>query len=44
MRKFVSLLLAFGLVLSVAGSALANCGADHAGSSTPPTERPQPQT
>jgi hypothetical protein len=44
MRKIVTLLLAIGLLLGAAGSALANCGADHANTTAPPTERPQSQT
>ncbi len=44
MRKIVTLLLAFGLLLGVAGSAFANCGADHADTPAPSTERPQTQT
>jgi hypothetical protein len=43
MRRLAALLLAFGLVMSVAGSALANCGADHADTAKP-TSQPQPQT
>jgi hypothetical protein len=43
MRKLMALLLAFGLLAGVAGTALANCGADHAGSSTPAPEQPKPQ-
>jgi hypothetical protein len=38
------MLLALGLLLGVAGSALANCGADHADTQTPPTQKPLPQT
>jgi len=44
MRKIVTLLLAFGLLLGVAGSAFANCGADHADTPAPSTEKPQTQT
>jgi hypothetical protein len=44
MRKFVTLVIAFGLLLGVAGTALANCGADHANTPAPSSERPQTQT
>jgi hypothetical protein len=44
MRKIVTLLLAFGLLLGVAGTALANCGATHADTPVPSTERPPSQT
>jgi len=40
----LTLVLAVGLLMGVAGSALANCGVDHANTGTPPTERPKPQT
>jgi hypothetical protein len=43
MRKLSALLLAFGLMLGVAGSALANCGAEHTDTAKP-TSQPQPQT
>jgi hypothetical protein len=43
MRQLAALLLAFGLIVGVAGSALANCGADHADTAKP-TSQPQPQT
>ena len=43
MRRLAALLLAFDLVLGVAGSALAQCGADHADTAKP-TSQPQPQT
>ena len=43
MRRLAALLLAFGLVLGVAGSALAQCGADHADTAKP-TSQSQPQT
>jgi len=44
MRKLITLLLAFGLIVGVGSSALANCGADHPNTATPSSERPQPQT
>ncbi len=44
MRKLFTLVLALGLLLGVAGTALANCGVDHANTGTPSSERPQPQT
>lgn len=44
MRKLVSLLLAFGLLLGVAGSALADCSPDHPTTTTPSPERPPVQT
>ena len=43
MRRLAALLLALGLVLGVAGSALANCGVEHADTAKP-TSQPQPQT
>jgi hypothetical protein len=43
MRRIVTLFLALGLVLGVAGGAMAECGASHA-DSTKPTSQPQPQT
>jgi hypothetical protein len=44
MRKLVTLVLAVGLLLGIAGNALANCGVDHANTPTPSSERPKPQT
>jgi hypothetical protein len=43
MRRLTAWLLAFGLVVGVAGSALANCGVEHADTAKP-TSQPQPQT
>jgi len=44
MRKVLTLVLAVGLLMGVAGSAFANCGVDHANTGTPSSERPKPQT
>ena len=44
MRKLFTLVLALGLLVGVAGSALANCGADHANTDKPSSEQPRPQT
>jgi hypothetical protein len=44
MRMLFSLLLAIGLVVGVAGNSFANCGADHANTPTPSSEKPQSQT
>ena len=43
MRRLVTLILALGLVLGVAGSALAECGASHADTAKPAPQQPQPQ-
>ena len=44
MRKVVTVLLALGLLLGAAGSALANCGANHTDAAQPTTGKPLPQT
>ncbi len=44
MRRFVTVLLALGLLLGAAGNAVANCGASHADTATPTTEKPLPQS
>jgi hypothetical protein len=44
MRKVITLLLALGLLLGASGSALANCGGDHADTATPSSGRPPAQT
>jgi hypothetical protein len=45
MRRLVTLLLALGLLLGVAGSALADCGAGHTDTATPTTPgKPLPQS
>ena len=44
MRKLFTLVLALGLLVGVAGSALANCGVDHANTGTSSPEKPKPQT
>jgi hypothetical protein len=44
MRRLVTLLLAFGLLFGVASSALANCGVNHAGTTTPAPQEPRPQS
>jgi len=44
MRKLVTMLLALGLLLGVAGSALANCGAGHTDTAQPTTGKPLPQS
>jgi len=44
MRKLVTLVLALGLILGVAESALANCGASHADTEKPTSQEPRPQT
>ena len=46
MRKLASLLLALGLLIGVAGTAIANCGGDHADTtaSSPTTSQPLPRT
>ncbi len=44
MRKLFVFVLAAGLLVSVAGTALANCGADHAGTASPTSERPPAQS
>jgi len=44
MRKVLSLVFALGLLLGVAGTALAACGGSHTDASTPPTTQPLPQS
>jgi hypothetical protein len=44
MRRFVTVLLALALLLGVAESALANCGAGHSDTAQPTTGKPLPQT
>ncbi len=44
MRRLMSLLIALGLLLAVAGTALAECSADHPDTAKPTTTKPQPQT
>ena len=44
MRKLMTVLLALGLLMGVAGTALANCGATHADTSAPSTQMPLPQS
>ena len=44
MRKLITLLFVVGLLMGVAGSALANCGASHTNTATPSSEQPKPQT
>jgi len=45
MRKLVTLLLALGLLLGVAGSSLADCGASHTDTVQPTTtEKPLPKS
>ncbi len=43
MRTLIALALALGLLVGVAGTALANCGADHADTSAPAPQRPPAQ-
>ncbi len=43
MRTLIALSLALGLLVGVAGTALANCGADHADTSAPAPQRPPAQ-
>lgn len=44
MRRVVTVLFALGLLLGVAGSALAQCGASHSDTAQPTTGKPLPQT
>ena len=44
MRALTPLLIALGLLLAVAGTTFANCGADHADTAKPTTTRPLPQS
>ena len=44
MRRLVTLMLALGLLLGVAGSALAECGGSHTDTATPTTQKPLPQS
>ncbi len=44
MRRVVTVLLALGLLLGAAGSALAQCGAGHTDTAQPTTGKPLPQT
>jgi hypothetical protein len=44
MRKLLSLVLALGLLLGVAGTAMANCGAGHTEAGTNPPTQPLPQS
>jgi hypothetical protein len=46
MRKLASLLLALGLLIGVAGTAIANCGGQHADTTatSPTTTQPLPRT
>jgi hypothetical protein len=43
MRKLAVLVFAFGLLLGIAGSTLADCGVGHANPSSPSSEQPRPQ-
>jgi hypothetical protein len=43
MRTLMSLVIALGLLLGIAGAALADCSADHPDTARPTTEKPQPQ-
>lgn len=44
MRRVLTFVLAVGLLMGAAASALANCGVDHANTGTSSSERPKPQT
>ena len=44
MRRLVTLMLALGLLLGIAGSALAECGGSHTDTATPTTQKPLPQS
>ena len=44
MRKLVSLVFALGLLLGIAGSALAECGGSHTDTATPAPTKPMPQS
>ncbi len=44
MRLLMSLLIALAMFLGIAGTALAECGADHTDTAKPTTTKPQPQT
>lgn len=44
MRRVMAVLLALGLLLAVAGSALAECGGSHTDTATPAPQKPLPQS
>ncbi len=44
MRRVVGLVVVLGLVLGLAGGALAECGAGHSGTVSAPPEKPLPQS
>jgi hypothetical protein len=44
MRTLLSLVLALGLLLGIAGAAMAECSGDHTDTARPTTSKPQPQS
>ena len=44
MRALTPLLIALGLLVAIAGTSFANCGADHTDTAQPTTSRPLPQS
>jgi len=44
MQKLLAFVVAFGLLVGVGGTALANCGADHADTASPTSGRPPAQS
>ncbi len=44
MRRLMTLLIAVAMMLAAAGTALAECSADHPDTAKPTTTKPQPQT
>jgi len=44
MRKMLALLIALGLMLAVAGTALAECGTGHTDTAQPTPTKPPPQS
>lgn len=44
MRKMMALLMALGLMLTVAGTALAECGSGHTDTAQPTPTKPPPQS
>jgi hypothetical protein len=44
MQKMLSFLVALGLLLAIAGTALAECGSGHTDTAQPAPTKPQPQS
>jgi hypothetical protein len=44
MRKMIAVLIALGLMLAVAGTAMAECSTGHTGTAQPTPTKPPPQS